>query len=261
MHKNSARTATESPYLCGKNSLMSSKYFYVGLLAACSLAVFQSCSDRQTETYDSGAADQYAYFPLQIGKYIVYQVDSVVYDFAAGGGTLRDSSSTFVQELVSDTLRDPTGQLQYLIERSERKSPNDPWQLRHIGAAMRNSSQAIRTENNLRFLKLIFPMDRRSEWDGHIWIDENREIEIAGERMRPFVNWLYEVDSIDVQAILPFDLIECDNYLAENIPALGFEFPGPRFTIGRRGALVAILRIEDELFAPDQSYIFGVAQP
>ena len=200
LHKNSALTAAESPYLCGKNSLMSPKYFYVGLLAACSLAVFQSCSDRQTETYDSGAAEQYAYFPLQIGKYIVYQVDSVVYDFSASGGTLRDSSSTFVRELVSDTLRDQNGQLQYLIERSERKSPNDPWQLRHIGAALRNSSQAIRIENNLRFLKLIFPMDRRSEWDGHIWIDENREIEIAGERMRPFANWLYEVDSIDIQA-------------------------------------------------------------
>ncbi len=184
---------------------MLTRYLCFGFLAAISALTFQACSDRQTAVYDSGAAEQYAYFPLQIGKYMIYQVDSVVYDFAAGGGTLRDSTRTFVRELVSDTLRDQNGQLLYAIERSERKSPDAPWQLREIGTAARNSSQAIRTENNFRFLKLIFPMDRRSEWDGNMWIDVNREIEIAGERMRPFANWQYEVDSIDVQTnIGPF---------------------------------------------------------
>ncbi len=178
---------------------MLSKFLCFGLLTVFSVLAFQACSDRQTAIYDSGAAAQYAYFPLQIGKYIVYQVDSVVYDFAQGGGTLLDSSRTFVRELVSDTLRDQTGQLLYTIERSERKSPNEPWQLVNICTAARTGSQAIRTENNLRFLKLIFPMDRRSEWNGHVWIDETREIEIAGERMRPFANWQYEVDSIDIQ--------------------------------------------------------------
>ena len=197
--------AIESRYLCRKNSLMLPKYFCFGLLTAFSAMAFQSCADRQTATYDSGAAEQYAYFPLQIGKYIIYKVDSVVYDFAAGGGTMLDSSSIFVRELVSDTLRDQNGQLLYTIERSARTTPDQSWELQDIGTAARNSSQAIRTENNLRFLKLIFPMDRRSAWDGHMWIDVNREIEIAGERMRPFVNWQYEVDSIDIQTnIGPF---------------------------------------------------------
>lgn len=162
--------------------------------------VFQACGDRETEIFDSGAAQQYAYFPLQIGKYIDYQVDSVVYDFGAGGGTTRDSSSTFVRESITDTIRDQNGQLAYTLERYERASTNVPWELRSIETVTRTSSQAIRTENNLRFLKLVFPMDRRSEWDGNIWIDVNREIEIAGERMRPFSNWFYEVDSIDIQA-------------------------------------------------------------
>ena len=41
-------------------------------------------------------------------------------------------------------------------------------------------------------------MDSRSNWDGNLWIDKEREIEIAGERIRPFKNWDYSVDSIDV---------------------------------------------------------------
>jgi hypothetical protein len=159
-----------------------------------------ACGDRQVLMPSSRAADQWAYFPLDIGRYVVWQVDSVVYDFAAGGGTVRDSSRTWVRELVADTLRDNTGQLVYQIERSERNKLTSDWQITHIHTASRSANQAIYVEQNLRFLKLIFPMDRRSEWDGNVWIDVAREIEIAGERMRPFSNWAYEVDSIDIPA-------------------------------------------------------------
>jgi hypothetical protein len=168
-------------------------------LLALSALTGLGCGERQTAQFDSGAEAQYAYFPLQIGKFVVYQVDSVVYDFAPGGGT-RDSSRTFVQERIADTLRDQSGLLLYLVERYERKAPDQPWALKSVGSAARTSSSAQRTEDNLRFLRLIFPMDRRSEWNGNVWIDQDREIEIAGERMRPFANWRYEVDSIDVPA-------------------------------------------------------------
>lgn len=165
--------------------------------------VLSACGDRTIVPPDDNlAAEQYTYFPLEIGKFVVYQVDSVVYDFATGGGTVRDSSRTFVREEITDTLRDLSDQLLYKVERYERVREDQPWVLHSIGTASRNASQAIRTENNLRFLKLVFPMDRRSEWDGHLWIDKNREIEIAGERMRPFTNWRYEVDTIDRPAVV-----------------------------------------------------------
>ncbi|MCY7330039.1 MAG: hypothetical protein LH618_15910 [Saprospiraceae bacterium] len=161
----------------------------VVILAACSREI----ADPKHQN-----TDQYAYFPLEMGKYVVYAVDSVIYDFSTGGGTVRDSSRTLVKEIVSDTLRDNLGQMLYQIERYERASDTSGWELRSITSARRTNSLATRTENNLPFLKLVFPMDKRSEWDGNLWIDVNREIEIAGERMRPFTNWNYEVDSIDV---------------------------------------------------------------
>lgn len=173
----------------------------VSVAAACCLLA--ACGDQIVEPPDDALArQQYAYYPLQIGKYVEYQVDSVVFDFAAGGGTLRDSSRTLVREVVADTLRDLTGQLVYSIEHYERASVQDAWMLRSIGTAARTATQAIRTEQNLRFLKMVFPMTRRSEWDGNVWIDQEREIEIAGERMRPFSNWHYEVDTIDRPAVV-----------------------------------------------------------
>ncbi len=161
-----------------------------------------ACNGRHTIQPEPLDADQFAYFPLEIGKYVAYQVDSVVYDFAAGGGTVQDSSRTFAKEIVSDTLRGNLGELQYVIERYERADASSTWVFKTASIASRSVTEAIRTEDNWRFLKLVFPLDRRSAWDGNLWIDESREIEIAGERMRPFTNWAYEVDSVDVQALV-----------------------------------------------------------
>lgn len=144
-------------------------------------------------------AGQYAYFPLDIGRYTDYWVDSIVYDYAAGG-TLRDSSRTLAREQIVDIARDDTGQLYHIVERLERPNDTAAWQLRRVFAAARSTTQAIRTEDNLRFLKLVFPFDRRTAWDGNQWIDPYLEIEVAGERMRPFTGWNYEVDSLDIPA-------------------------------------------------------------
>ena len=195
-------------YFCGSNlSIMAFhpvRPLRIPVLAFLILVVlvclFVACGERQTGVFDNPSAEQYAYFPLSIGKYIIWQVDSVVYDFAPAGGISRDSSTTFVQERISDTLRDNTGQLIYEVERYERTHVDSAWVLATVNTAGRNNAQAFKTEQNFKFLKLIFPLDKRSEWDGHIWIDEDREIEINGERMRPFLNWSYEVDSIDVPA-------------------------------------------------------------
>jgi hypothetical protein len=171
----------------------------IGYLIA-AVCLLSACERQVVAPVANPSARQWAYFPLETGKYVIYSVDSIIYDFAPGGGIVRDSSHTLVKEIVGDTLRDNNGLLQYRIERYERKVDTDPWQLVSIGTASRTESQAIRTENNFRFLKLIFPMDRRSEWNGNLWIDLDREIQVAGENILPFSNWDYNVDSIDVAA-------------------------------------------------------------
>jgi len=160
-----------------------------------------ACDDTPPTPFETpNIAEQQAYFPLEIGKYVEYQADSIIYDFSTGGSTIRDSSSILVREEITDTVRDITGELVFVIERSERNNDTQPWVVRNIWSATRNGSQAIRSENNLRFLRLVFPFDNRTRWDGNVWIDEYQEIEIAGERIQPFVNWGYRVDAYDVSA-------------------------------------------------------------
>ncbi len=162
------------------------------------LAVLTACNKRATGTYDDPTIEQQRYFPLAIGHTVDYQVDSVVYFEASGVGIVRDSSTTFVRETVADTLRDNTGNLQYKIERYERKSAAEPWTIAAIWSAEINNEQAVRTEENLRFLRLVFPMDRRSEWNGNLWLDPFRTLVVAGQNIKPFTNWNYEVDSIGI---------------------------------------------------------------
>jgi hypothetical protein len=165
------------------------------------LLFFIACKERVIQTLPE-VEDQSAYYPLEIGKYTTYIVDSVLFDPDQGFTLDRDSSRTYVREIVTDTLRNNLGELEYKIERYERKGLNDAFEIKNIWTAARNDKQAIRTENNMRFLKFIFPMDSRTEWNGNIFVDANQEIEFQGERVRPFSNWQYEVDSIDVAGVI-----------------------------------------------------------
>lgn len=146
------------------------------------------------------AEAQHAYFPLRIGQYAEYQVDSIIFDFGPGGQTVRDTVRLQVREEVVDTFRDATDLLQYRIERYERPSDTANWAPRRVWAAARPPAQAIRQEENLRFLRLVFPLAPRTRWDGNRWIDPTVEIEVAGERLRPFAGWNYRADSVDVPA-------------------------------------------------------------
>ncbi len=161
------------------------------------LLLLVSCGKRTIEEINTDVSEQQKYFPLAIGQSIDYQVDSITIVTLATGVT-RDSSTTFIRETITDTLRDTEGHLQWKVERFERTADSLPWKIERIWTAEITDQKAVRTEENLRFLRLVFPMTKRSEWNGNLWIDPNRTIKVADQSIRPFTNWNYEVDSIDI---------------------------------------------------------------
>lgn len=171
-------------------------YYLTGTILLSMLAF--SCRESVLSPPLEDKTYQYQYFPLTIGRYIDYAVDSIVYDFGPNGSIVRDSVRRYARERIADTLRDDSGALLYTIERYERGSIADPWRLKRIWTAARTADQAVRTEENQRFLKLIFPLELRRTWNGNMWIDPGQEIQVAGERIRPFANWRYRVDSLDI---------------------------------------------------------------
>ena len=71
------------------------------------------------------------------------------------------------------------------------------WELKDIWLAIRTDEGAEWIEENLRFLKMVFPLKEGLDWDGNQYIDITTIIPIAGESVEVFKSWSYESISID----------------------------------------------------------------
>jgi hypothetical protein len=158
--------------------------FFSIVFCAIFLLVF-SCK----KTEDPFKIDDYGYeyFPLTVGKFIEYEVDSMVYSLLTD--SLIVESKTYVREEVIDTLFDNLGNTLYKIERFERKDSTAPWQVEKVLTQSINENRAFRTEDNLRFIPLVFPIRENKSWDGNVFIDEFRTISVNGEPIDMFKEW------------------------------------------------------------------------
>ncbi|WP_416865812.1 MAG: hypothetical protein ACMVP2_26295 [Imperialibacter sp.] len=102
------------------------------------------------------------FFPMEKGLYWEYEVDLTTYN-------LLDSmpSHYFLREVVADTFTDLSGSLSYRLERFSRETANVDWQLDSVWTARLSTTQAVRIENNVPFIKLTFPLAEGKEWNGN----------------------------------------------------------------------------------------------
>lgn len=162
------------------------------VLVASVVFAFQACQSESTfeeYTIDFG----YEYFPLEVGKYRTFAVDSTLYDIGDNEATIVTNSRTYVKLLIADTITDNLGRPGYKIERYERSSDTLQWLITDIWTATITNEGIEWVEENLRFLKMIFPLKDGIDWDGNKYIDITTIIPIAGESVEVFKSWSYEV--------------------------------------------------------------------
>jgi hypothetical protein len=134
------------------------------VLVTCML---QACSDKKVELSTPPLSD---YFPLTVGKYITYRLDSTnLTQFGA------DTIVTHyrVRDLVDAEITDGLGRKAYRILRSIADSAgNEPYISNNTFMAVPQDDDWIETvENNLRFMKLRFPITEGFQWKGNSFID------------------------------------------------------------------------------------------
>lgn len=129
----------------------------------------------------------YEYYPLEIGKFLTYQVDSIVFD-TVGLEVLVDTSTTLVREVIVDSYIGEEEQEIFAIERSERKDESEVWEIKDVYSTYRTEEQLVRTEENLNFIKMIFPVSRGKNWEG-VGFNKDKRVVIAGESIEMFKNW------------------------------------------------------------------------
>lgn len=131
------------------------------------LSTVYSCKkDKEQTVLDMG----YNYFPDKQGDYIVYDVDSFFYnDFTHHIDTFKFQLKEKIESFFVDNENRPTMRIERYTRSYDPKKPYSsiPWKLRDAWSANKTAGMAEKVEENVRFVKLIFPVVAKSSWNGN----------------------------------------------------------------------------------------------
>lgn len=123
------------------------------------LALFAGCEAEESPHLDTGSA----YFPLKKGIFQVYSANEIRYSAMGEPVTLAYELMT---EVV-DSFPSPQGQYTYVIHRSRRSTEKEPWEELDTWSARKDNREAIVSEGNTPFVKVIFPIRSGTRWNGN----------------------------------------------------------------------------------------------
>ena len=106
----------------------------------------------------------YDYFPLEVGRYIDYQVEQEIY--TADGQVTMDSYQLRIS--VADSFPNDAGSITYILYRYSRSAENEDWTFQSTWSARREQIRGITVEGNVPFQTLSFPPRNGLRWDGNI---------------------------------------------------------------------------------------------
>jgi hypothetical protein len=137
---------------------------FAAILLSVIVIVASACSDD-----DSPATEPIAlgldYFPTDSGLIRTYLVDSSYWnDFTGTTGTV----SYLIREVQAGFFTDLQGRQAVRLERYRLDTLGN-WTIDRVWSAVRTNQRAEVTEENNRFVKLIFPPDTESEWNGNAY--------------------------------------------------------------------------------------------
>lgn len=110
------------------------------------------------------------YYPTELGKFVIYDVDSTVY------ADLPKDTLVYkyrIKEKFVESFTDNLGQPAIRIERSiKRFNPlksydSIPWTIKETWMMNATKSSVQVVESNLRFTKLIFPIQEKVSWNAN----------------------------------------------------------------------------------------------
>ena len=136
------------------------------LLAVAVIAiVVWSCRKNEVEHRSATSINYYyTYFPLRIGATYIYRIDSQVYNTFKGK---YDTSLTYLKEVIDSPFLDNTGMTTYKVFRWYTKDTTLGWSNERVWTEKRTQSEAQRWEENIRYVRLYFPVAANYAWNGN----------------------------------------------------------------------------------------------
>ena len=138
------------------------KNIYFKFLILFTVSLFTFC-DKQTLITEELFHE---YYPIEVGHWIIYDVDAVVYDDFTGE---VDTSYYQIKEVFESSFTDDSGNESIRLERYIRDNPDENWQIKNVWTSRRLPSRVEKVEENIRYIKLVFPPKVNKTWDGNAY--------------------------------------------------------------------------------------------
>lgn len=138
------------------------------MIFAALATLFTFCSKKKVA--DATSILGLEYYPTQIGKYVVYDIDSTVYDELTQTSVLHKYR---IKEKFTENFTDNEGKPAIRIERYIKKfNPvksydSIPYTIKEVWMANADNKKIQVVENNFRYTKLIFPIKENASWNGN----------------------------------------------------------------------------------------------
>ena len=131
--------------------------------------IMSACKKKSATPEDKG----YSYSDYQVGSYVIYDVDSTFYDDFFVPTKVITTKFRLKEKVASfyyDNQNRLTARIERYIKPYDSNTPYDsiPWQLKNVWAANNTNDRNERIEENVRFVKLHFPIYKNKVWDENI---------------------------------------------------------------------------------------------
>ncbi len=139
------------------------------LVAAIAVMLSVTSCKRQVYTYPSNPLTNY-FMPLQVGKYVTYRLDSLTFYYYGQKDTI---TRYLAKDSVEAAIMDNLGRPSWIITRYLSDTTGAQWAPNESYVVTPTTQTVEVVENNLRFLKLAFPMDEGFSWAGNTYLPSN----------------------------------------------------------------------------------------
>ena len=156
------------------------------LFAAILLISFNACNKSSVDFQTPQLSE---YYPLEIGKYITYNLDSLIY---TNFGTSTETHSYQVKYQVDSQFIDNMNRPAFRIFRYIRSTPTGIWLPDNSFTAVNTGTSFEFVENNMRFIKLKQPVRDNYSWKGNSFIDTYS----FNSQVKYLDDWDYIYDSV-----------------------------------------------------------------
>lgn len=144
------------------------------------------------------------YFPLQVGKYITYRVDSIVF---VNFQSVQEIKKYQVRNIVDAQILDAQGRPTYRIRQVIRDTAGiQPWADNATLFYTPFSKSVEVVDNNLRYIKLQLPIRENFSWKGNSYITDQ-----LGGDLFFYSNWDYTYQDVGQPFSVPGTNINVDS--------------------------------------------------